>query len=155
MFREMRKIGIELPKEEAIQMLKTQSHGTLALDGDEGYPYAVPVNFAYYDNKIIFHGATSGHKLDAIKRNAKASFCVIAQDSILPAEFNSLYRSAIAFGKIRILETDEERRMALRRIIQKYSAEFAEGGEKYIDAEWDNVTVMELEIEHLTGKAGD
>ncbi len=155
MFRKMREIGLPLSEEETIEMLKTQKHATLALHGDNGYPYAVPISFVYVDHTIIFHSAITGHKLDAIKKDSKASLCVIEQDEILPSEFNTLYRSAIVFGKVRILESNEEKRRALKPILEKYIADFMEKGEKYIQSQLDNVAVLILDIEHLSGKAGN
>ena len=155
MFRKMKDVGVPLSREETIQIFETQKHGTLAVNGDNGYPYAVPISFVYSNDTIIFHSSITGHKLDAIKNDAKASFCVIDQDNIVPGEFNTLYRSAIAFGKARILENDGEKREALRQVLKKYSSDFMKSGEKYIDAEWNNVAVIIIDIEHMTGKAGN
>ena len=154
MFREMRLKENELSHDEAKEILMNNSNGVLALSGDNGYSYAVPVSFAYSDNKIYFHGATEGHKPDSIKRNDKVSFCVIEKDEVIAAEFNTHYRSAIAFGVVRILESDEERLNALRVILEKYSPDFIETGKKYIENEWNNVAVFEINIEHLTAKQG-
>ena len=82
MFRQMRlKEENQLPQEHAVKILENNTHGVLALDGDDGYPYAVPVSYAYEDGKIYFHGAAEGgHKLDSIARNSKVSFCVVEKD---------------------------------------------------------------------------
>ncbi|MCQ4638196.1 pyridoxamine 5'-phosphate oxidase family protein [Anaerovorax odorimutans] len=145
----------QLPREEAVKILENNTHGVLALDGDDGYPYAVPVSYAYDSGKIYFHGTSEGgHKLDAIKRNSKVSFCVVEKDDILPADFNTLYLSAIAFGQARIIENDEEKQQALERILEKYSADFMESGRKYTKAVWDEVCTVEITIEHLTAKKG-
>ncbi|HML36015.1 MAG TPA: pyridoxamine 5'-phosphate oxidase family protein [Bacillota bacterium] len=144
----------QLSKEEATEILEGNTNGVLALDGDGGYTYAVPLSYAYSDGKLFFHGAKEGHKLDAIKRNARVSFCVVGQDKIIPSEFNSLFLSVIVFGEIRVLEGDAERQHALEVILRKYSPDFMEGGRKYIKAQWDNVMVAELRIEHMTGKKG-
>ncbi len=155
MFREMKDVGVSLSKKETIKMFETQKHGTLAVNGDNGYPYAVAISYVYAKDTIIFHSSITGHKLDAIKKDSKVSFCVIEQDNIIPGEFNTLYRSAIAFGKAKIVENEEEKRDALREILKKYSSEFMTRGEKYIDGEWDNVAVIVIEVEHMTGKAGN
>ncbi|MEG0829751.1 MAG: pyridoxamine 5'-phosphate oxidase family protein [Anaerovoracaceae bacterium] len=155
MFRKMRDVGEPLTREESIKMLETQKHGTLAVNGDNGYPYSVPISFVYIDGKIIFHGANTGHKLDSIKKDEKVSFSLIEQDNIIPEDFNTLFRSVIVFGKIKVLKSDEERKSGLMAIIKKYSADFMEDGEKYAEESWDQVAVMELEIEHLTGKKGN
>ena len=108
MFREMRRNGQELPLEECTAILNRGTSGVLALSGDDNYPYAVPVSYAYDGYKLYFHCAKSGHKIDAIRRNAKASFCVIDQDLVVPEEYTSYFRSIIAFGTIRILEDSQE-----------------------------------------------
>lgn len=151
----MRDVGVPLSKGETIKIFEKQKHGTLAVNGDDGYPYTVPVSYVYSNDTIIFHSSISGHKLDAIKQDAKVSFCVIEQDNIVPDEFNTLYMSAIAFGKAKIIENDQEKREALREILKKYSPDFMKSGEKYIDGEWENVAVIIIDIEHMTGKAGD
>ena len=110
MFREMRRKGNALSTEETIEIFNSNTNGVLAVLGDNDYPYAVPLSYVYHDNKIFFHGATSGHKLDAIRNHAKVSFCVVGQDDIIPEDFNSLFRSAIAFGTARILSDDDETR---------------------------------------------
>lgn len=84
MFREMRRKKQLLPEEEAIAILKEGTFGVLALSGDDGYPYAVPISYVYEGGKLWFHCAKSGHKLDAIRREPKASFCVTAQDKVVP-----------------------------------------------------------------------
>ena len=99
MFRDMRRTKQLLPAEEAEDILRQASAGVLAVSGDNGYPYAVPLSYAYADDKLYFHLATSGHKLDGIRRNEKVSFCVIAQDEVVPERFATDYRSVIAFGR--------------------------------------------------------
>lgn len=100
MFRDLRRIGQELSLEESIDILIKGTSGVLALLGDNDYPYAVPISYAYDNSKLYFHGAKSGHKIDAIKKHDKASFCVIAQDKIRPEEYTTYFRSVIVFGKI-------------------------------------------------------
>lgn len=155
MFREMRlKEENQIPQKQALEMLKNAPYGIMALEGDDRYPYAVPVNYVYADNKIYLHGAVEGHKVDAAKRNEKVSFCVVAQADIVPEAYNCLYLSTIAFGKIRIAGDEQEKREALELMIDKYSKGFEEGGRKYIKASWDEVQVFVIELEHITGKKG-
>jgi nitroimidazol reductase NimA-like FMN-containing flavoprotein (pyridoxamine 5'-phosphate oxidase superfamily) len=154
MFRDMRLKENQLSMEEAIKILEVNSNGVLALSGDKGYAYAVPLNFAYCSNKIYFHCAKTGHKLDAIKNNDKVSFCVVEKDEVIANEFNSLFRSAIAFGTIRVVENESERQNALEILLKKYSSDYFESGKEYIKKHWDRVSVLEFEIEHLTAKQG-
>ena len=152
MFREMRRKKQLLPEEEAIAILKEGTFGVLALSGDDGYPYAVPISYVYEGVKLWFHCAKSGHKLDAIRREPKASFCVTAQDKVVPEEYTTYFRSVIAFGTIRVLE-GEEMRPAIERLALKYSPlESEESRREEIEKTWKALCILELEVEHLTGK---
>ncbi|MEG1930658.1 MAG: pyridoxamine 5'-phosphate oxidase family protein [Anaerovorax sp.] len=155
MFREMRRIGNATSEEAAVEILKNNTNGVLAVHGDDGYPYAVPLSYAYQEGKIYFHGAVEGYKLESIKKNEKVSFCVVGADEIIPEEFNTLFKSVIVFGKAKVLDRAEEKQRALEAIIDKYSQNFKESGRAYIEKEWDRCVAIELTIEHMTGKAGD
>ena len=115
-FREMRRKHQQLSEEESIGILQKATSGTLALLGDGGYPYAVPISYVYDDGKLYSHSAMSGHKVDAIRKCDKASFCVIDQDNVQPAEYTTYFRSVIAFGRIRIVE-DETEKLAIARTL--------------------------------------
>ena len=151
MFREMRRKKQELAQEECVKILNKGTSGVLAVSGDEDYPYAVPLSYVYHDLKIYFHCAKEGHKLDAIGRNDKVSFCVIDQDRVIPEEYTTYFRSVIAFGKARKIEDEEEKRKTLEILAVKYSPD-QEGLSKEIDGQLKRVTMVELSIEHMTGK---
>ena len=120
--------------------------------GDGGYPYAVPLSYVYADGAIIFHSAVQGHKVDAIKRDSRCSFCVIEQDEIRPAEFTTYFRSVIAFGRIHILEDADEKVQALRLLGRRYSPDDEPGLQHEIDKSMHHVLLLRLDIEHLSGK---
>ncbi|NLD86776.1 MAG: 5-nitroimidazole antibiotic resistance protein, partial [Clostridiales bacterium] len=101
MFRKMRRFAQSLSEEENIEILSRNTSGVLALSGDEGYPYALPMAYCYDNGRIIFHSASKGHKIDAVGNCDKASFCVIDRDDVFPEEYTTKYRSVIVFGKIR------------------------------------------------------
>lgn len=83
MFRDMRRKRQQLSEAESIEILRKLTSGTLALLGDGGYPYAVPISYVYADGRLYFHSAKEGHKVDAIRGSDRASFCVIEQDNAL------------------------------------------------------------------------
>ncbi len=151
MFREMRRKNQLLKDSESAQILKERTSGVLAVSGDGGYPYAVPLSYVYADGKIYFHCAKEGHKLDAIKRNGKVSFCVVDCDNVVPDEYTTYYRSVIVFGRARIL-SDEEKRAPLEKLAAKYTPDDAEGRKKEIERFFERVCMVEIEIEHMTGK---
>ena len=153
MFREMRRGRQALPKEMCEAVLSRGSHGVLALAGDEGYPYAVPISYVYEGGKLYFHCARSGHKLDAIARCPKASFCVVDQDQVVPQEYTTYFRSVIAFGTIRVLTDDGEKRRAIEALAVKYAPEDSpEGRARYIEKDWAPLCMLEMTVDHLTGK---
>ncbi|MBR0319821.1 MAG: pyridoxamine 5'-phosphate oxidase family protein [Clostridia bacterium] len=152
MFRKMRKDTQQLPREEALRILKEGSSGVLALRGDEDYPYAVPMSYAFEDGKIYFHCAPEGHKIDAVRKHDKASFCVIARDEIIPLNFTTYYESAVAFGRIRFVEDKAEWLRAIRLIADKYAPHHPTGPEKEISSSMGYMLILRMDIEHLTGK---
>ena len=152
MFREMRRCNQQLPDHEAQQILKNGTSGVLALLGDEDYPYAVPMSYVYLPGRIYFHSAVTGHKVDAVKKHGKASFCVIAQDAVQPATLTTHFSSVIAFGKIRIVEDLQEKRDAIEQIALRYAPSHMENAHREIEESMDHMHLIALDIEHITGK---
>ena len=151
-FREMRRKRQQLSDEESIGLLQKATSGTLALLGDGGYPYAVPVSYAYDDGKLYFHSAMSGHKVDAIRNCDKASFCIIDQDHVSPSEYTTYFRSVIAFGRIHIVE-DETEKLAIARILgNRYNPNQEEALQKELEHGLSRMLAIRFDIEHLTGK---
>ncbi|MDR3573697.1 MAG: pyridoxamine 5'-phosphate oxidase family protein [Anaerolineaceae bacterium] len=153
MFREMRRTKQLLSEAETIEILQSCTSGVLAVIGDNDYPYAVPLSFAYKDGKLFFHLAQAGHKLDSIVKNNKVSFCVIQTDDVIQKTFTTHFRSAIVFGRARILTEDGEKRAALECLVEKYSPDYIAEGRSEIERDWNRVCVVEIHIDHMTGKA--
>lgn len=153
MFREMMRIKQQLPESECIEILKNEKRGVLSVLGDDGYPYGMPMNHYYCeeDGKLYFHGGKKGHKIDAIRRNDKASFCVFDQGSRQEGEWFLRVRSVIVFGRIEIVE-DQDRTTRISRLLSnKFTSD-----EKYIAEEIErsgqNTLLFALVPEHITGK---
>lgn len=151
MFKEMRRNKQVLDNNEAIKVLQRNTSGTLALLSDHNYPYALPISYVYYEGKLFFHSSTTGHKIDAIRKNNKASFCVIDEDQVIPDKFTTHYRSVIAFGKISILEDDAQKQFAIHKFIEKYVPNDYDS-KQVIEQTYDKFCIIELDIEHISGK---
>ena len=151
-FRPMRRLRQQLSDEETIGILQRATSGTLALLGDNGYPYAVPISYVYADGHVYFHSALSGHKVDAIRACDKASFCVIEQDQVHPKEYTTYFRSVIAFGRIHIVEDEEEKLAAARLLSNRYNPNDEEGFRKELEKGFSRMLAIRFDIEHLTGK---
>ena len=152
MFRKMRRNRQQLSEEESLAVLERGTSGVLAVLGDEGYPYAVPLSYVYRDGKIYFHCAKSGHKLEALRNCDKVSFCVIDKDQVKPEEYTTYFRSVIAFGRARVLEDETEKRKAVLLLTEKYCPAQRDGWQRAIDREWKAVCMVEITVEHMTGK---
>lgn len=156
MFREMRRVAKEGSREDAIAMMEKATNGVLAVNGDDGYPFAVPVSFVYKDDKIVFHCSMEGHKVDAMKKDPKVSFCVVDADNIVPERFTTMFRSAIAFGKAKLVTEGEDFMWAMKAIGEKYTPKEMDSGgfHKYMKAEDGRFQAVIIEVEHLTAKIG-
>ena len=151
-FRPMRRKRQELAQEESITILQKATSGTLALLGDNGYPYAVPISYVYHEGKLYFHSAVEGHKVDAIRQCDKASFCVIEQDEVHPEKYTTFFRSVIAFGKIHIIEDEAEKLQMALMLGNRYNPNQDEALQKELENGLARMLMIRFDIEHLTGK---
>lgn len=150
MERKMRRIRQLLPIDENIRILKTGKFAVLAVAGDDGYPYAVPINYVYYEGSVYIHCAKQGHKIDAIIRNPKCSLCIVDKDEVVAEEFTSYFRSVIAFGHAEIVEAEEDKSNALRLLCDKYSRGIDPTDE--IKRCIKNVCIVRIRLSEITGK---
>lgn len=153
MFRPVRRKKKEISLEDAKKLLHTERRGVFAVNGDDGYPYAIPVNF-YYDeeaNRICFHGARVGHKIDAIRASDKVCFTVYGNETIRDEAWAPYMQSAVVFGRCRLPEYGAESMALLKRFAMKYYPE-----ESMVDAEIADagkaVQMYVIDIEHISGK---
>ena len=153
MFRPMRRFKQQLSEEACLVLLKKQPRGTLAVLGDDDYPYAVPMDFVYdeSDHTLNFHCALEGHKLDAIRRCDKVSFNVISEG--VPDETGMFYYfdSITLFGRMREVTDPDEKLAKLRLLGNKYFPT-VEMTEEDIKKNGARAAVLVLQIEHMTGK---
>ena len=153
MFRELRRSGQALSEEECIRILTEEPRGVLSVLGDDGYPYGMPMNHWYCpeDGKLYFHGGKSGHKLDAIRRDNRASFCVFDGGYRREGEWALNIRSVIVFGKITLLDDSAQALEISRRLSRKFTSD-----ERYIADEilrsGKNVLCFALTPEFISGK---
>ncbi len=151
MFREMRRNAQQLSDNECQEILNTATSGVLAVHGDDDYPYTVPLSYVYDGMNIYFHCALVGHKIDAIVKNEKVSFCVISRDDIIPEEYTTYYKSVVVFGKARILNSTGEKKAAVYKLAKKYSPEQTDK-DAVISESFDRFHIVKIEINHITGK---
>lgn len=150
MVRTMRRFKQLLPAEEVERILRNGKYCVMAVSGDDGYPYAVPINYVYDGTSIYIHSAGQGHKIDALRRNPKCSLCVVDKDDVIPEEFTSYFRSVIVFGKADFVESVEDKVAALRLLGGKYSPGIDPEAEIYRFIK--TVCIIRIDIDSVTGK---
>ena len=154
MWRPMRRSGQQLPDKETETILACGREGVLAVTDSEGWPYAVPVNYCWKDGKIIIHSAREGHKIDAVRENDKVSFCVVAEKAVIPEKYTTAYKSAIVFGRARLIEDPEAMLPFLDALAERFTGAPEEERQAYIRKYLACVAVIMIEPEHITGKEG-
>lgn len=153
MFRRMRRQKQELSRQECIEILRQEPRGVLSVLGEDGYPYGVPMDHWYNeaDGKIYFHGAKAGHKIDAIQKCDKVSYCVFDKGWRSEGDWVLNIRSVVVFGRIRPVDDPEKTVKICTNICKKFTDDAA-----YLQHELEHsipaVLCLELEPEHMTGK---
>lgn len=153
MFRPMRRAARAISDEAAKKLLAESCRGVLAVNGDDGYPFAIPVNYFYEEaqGKIYFHGAKAGQKVDALKKSDKVCFTVYGNEHFEPGEWAPYVQSTVVFGRCHLIEDAALTEAKVRELAAKYYP-----GPEEIEAEIakaiKGVQLYEIEIEHLTGK---
>lgn len=131
--------------------MKEQPRGVLSMIGDDGYPYGIPLDHWYSGNKLYFHGAKVGHKMDAITAFDKVSYCVMDESFRRDGEWALNIKSVVVFGRIRVVEDEAKKREICTNLVRKFTDD-----EEYLQKELTNafprVNCLELTIEHMTGK---
>lgn len=153
MFRSIRKKSNEISVDEAKKILAEERIGVLAVNGDEGYPYAIPVNY-YYDEinqKIYFHGSRIGHKVDSLNKCDKICFTVYGPEIVKKESWAPFVKSVVVFGRCHLIEDSSVMEVKLKQFAMKYYP-----NEELVDEEISisgkAVQMFEIEIEHISGK---
>lgn len=147
----MRRSKQQISEEKCIEILTKVPRGILAVHGEDGYPYAFPMDFIYLDGKLYFHCAKVGHKIDAITKDNRVSFCVMDEGFRKENDWALNINSVIIFGQIKKIEDSNEIKNIVRKIGLKYYPTPEE-----VDIEMEKaiarVALLELSIDHMTGK---
>lgn len=153
MFRKMRRFGQALAHEECVEVLQQEPRGILSMLGEDGYPYGIPLSH-WYDpesGNIYFHGAREGHKIDAIWKSEKVSFCVMDQGFRKDGEWALNIRSVVVFGRISPVEDHQKTLEICTNLCRKFT-EDEEYLAKELESAGDRVLCLELVPEHISGK---
>ena len=149
----MRRFKQQISEEECVRILKEEPRGVLSVIGDEGYPYGIPLDHWYNeeDGRLYFHCAKEGHKLDAIAKCDKVSYCVYDEGYRKDGEWALNINSVVVFGRMKLVDDADKTRQICTALCRKFTDD-----EQFLQYELTNalprVQCLELTIEHMTGK---
>ena len=153
MFRPIRKKSNEISLDEVNKLLINARRGVLAVNGDDNYPYAIPINY-YYDidkQKIFFHSSSIGHKVDALNKSSKVCFTVTGNEEIKDEQWAPYVKSVVVFGCCKKIEDEKQKQTRLKQFATKYYP-----NENMVDEEMlrssKAASMYEISIEHISGK---
>ena len=152
-FREMRRFKQQLSKEECFEILKSAPRGVIAMNGENGYPYAVTINqyFDETDGKIYFHGALQGLKVDLLEKDNKVCFTTTDEGHIEDGDWANTFKSVVCLGHVEEVNDKEKIYDRLRKLANGfYPSE--ESIEKEIEKAGSRVKMYVINIDHMTGK---
>lgn len=153
MFRPMRRKSKEIDLQAVRALLHSARFGVLAVQGDGGYPYAVPVNYLYEEEtrRILFHGAGAGHKADALRACSQVCFTVVGPEMHKAEPWAPFAQSAVVFGQCHPVEDPQETLRLVKKLAMKYYPDQTTADAE-IAASGAAVRMFAIEIEHLSGK---
>lgn len=153
MFREMRRFKQQITEDECIQVLKEQKRGVLSVLGDDDYPYGIPLDHYYCNGKLYFHCAKTGHKLDAVRKHNKVSYCVMDEGFRKEGDWALNIKSVVVFGRARVVDdTEEDLRVKIATGLCRKFTDDEAFLEKELTHALPRAAFLELTPEHMTGK---
>lgn len=153
MFRDLARKNKQLPMTECVRILTQEKRGVLSVNGDDGYPYGMPMNHFYHeeDGCIYFHCGKYGHRLDALERDDRVSFCVHDGGWAVEGDWALQVKSVIVFGRMQVLDDPALIADIAARLSRKFTQD-----EGYIQQEirvsGPGTLLLRLTPEHVCGK---
>lgn len=135
------------------------TYGVVAISTGEDTPYCLPLSLVRVDNRLYFHCAKQGRKLDLLRRNPKV--CVTFVGTSEPAyvesnnTFTDYFQSAMVTGTASEVLEDDEKIEALRALCTKVTPEGMSGDnfERAVSGSLAVTGVWRIEMEEVTAKA--
>jgi len=115
-------------KEKINRFLTEKRVGTLSVSDTAGKPYALPVNYVYWNDKIYIHGMGSGKKNVVLAASPSVCFTVFEEFGTvadpIPAKCDTAYLSVVIFGKAVLVHDLDEKTQALAQFLEKFMPNF-------------------------------
>lgn len=150
---EVRRKDRRIDSSEAMALLDQAEYGVLSMVGRDGEPYGIPINFARLGDRLVFHCAPEGRKLDCLRHESRVSLCVVGRTRVLPGKFTTEYESAVVRGVAEMVEDDRRKTECLMVLCRKYAPDHLREAEQAIRRSLHRTGIFEVRIESVSGKA--
>lgn len=142
-----------LDEARAREIMATAEYGVMSMTDADGMAYGIPLNFVWDGNDYFYiHCAPEGRKLRVIAENKNVSFCIVGKVDLKPQMFTTAYESVVLRGEASVVESDDERREALRLLVKKFSPEYETLGAKYSEKSFHRVAIIKIKFDRFSGK---
>ncbi|MTI95350.1 MAG: hypothetical protein FH749_07655 [Firmicutes bacterium] len=149
MFPVMRRSDLELPREKLLTLLADADWISVAFNSPLGYPYITAVNHVIFKERVYFHCASEGFKLDCLEQDQRVCLQAVVAAEIIAEEYTTRYLSVTAFGRARLLESKEEKRLVLIELMKRFAPSVMP---ECISQDHGGLSVVEVVVDHVTGK---
>ena len=149
----MHKADRQLSPEDTLAILTDEPRGVLSVIGDDGYPYAVPINYIVVNDKVYLHSAPYGYKMECLEKSKKCCFSVIVSAQIIPSKITAAFESVIITGDVAMVTDEAEKRAALEAFVTQKHPGYEEIGLKMVNTLFDKTALLRIDPKEMTGKA--
>ena len=153
MTREMQKAERALPLKRVTELIEKGDQGVLCVNGDDGYPYAIPTHYIYMNDAIYIHSAKTGYKVEALGKDKKVCFTSVLFSEPIPELFTTRFESIVVTGNAEFIENESERQKVMEAFVRRFSPDYVDGGMKFIRAALGKTLIIKISIEEIKGKA--
>lgn len=156
------------------EVIDKARYGMVSMIDEENEPYGLPLSIVRDGERLYFHSAKEGKKVDILKKNPKVCIVFVGDVNIpdnyskdeldeitkdeskaallISSVFTTEYESAMVKGEVKLVEDQEERVKALGLICEKYTPDKVAYFNMAIKAGLKRTNVYRVEIEKLTAK---
>ena len=153
----MRRTDREQSREFSLALIDRCSHGVAAISTGEDTPYCLPLSFVRVEDRLYFHCAKEGRKLDLLRNNPRMCVTFVDGDTptfVAPAMYTTYFQSVIVTGTASEVTDDREKTAALEALCRKLTPDhMGEGFTGAIDKSLAVTGVWRIDMDQITGKA--
>ncbi len=140
----------------SLALIDRCSHGVVAVSTGTATPYCLPLSLVRVENRLYFHCAREGRKIQLLRQNPRVCITFVGADTpafIPPAMYTSYFQSVIVTGTASEVLDPAEKAAALRALCQKLTPDFMDGFDRAIETSLSATAVWGIEMEEIIGKA--